>query len=231
MILRLDPDDDDAEAEEIARIAQEHVEPIAGALQEQLAHVAAAGPGIGEITRRIGTLPTQTVREALHALLRASAGRGVRMGATSLESVMVGVNWQLPNIEAMAWANSYSFELVHGITENSRRVIADALGDWVRDGGPMSDLVSRLEPQFGIVRAEMIAVTESTRAYGAGSRMQYRAMGIRRVMLLTNRDDHVCPICRPYDGRIVDIDQGVPGVGFQPWHPRCRCFNAAYVES
>jgi SPP1 gp7 family putative phage head morphogenesis protein len=144
--------------------------------------------------------------------------------------VLAGVNWRLPNLAAMSWARGASYELVHGITETSRRVIQDALGDWMRDGGAMGRLVDRLSPQFGQVRAEAIAVTESTHGYGVGSRLQYQEAGIRKVVLLTNRDDHVCPICRPYDGMIVDIEIGVPGVGFAPWHIRCRCFCAPYVE-
>lgn len=229
MVLRFDPDDDDAEAEEIARIARQHTGDIAAGVGAQLDYIAAAGD-VAEVQRLLDTLPTQDLQEALDSLLGASAGRGVRMAAETLERVIMGVNWRLPNAEAMAWARSYSYELVHGITETSRRVIQDALGDWVRDGGPMDDLVQRVLPQFGQVRAEMIAVTESTRAYGQGNRIQYRSIGIKRVKLLTNRDDHVCPICRPYDGRIVDIDEGVPGVGFQPWHVNCRCFCAPVVE-
>lgn len=229
MVLRFDPDDDDAEAQEIDDIAQQHVDQIGAGLEAQLEAIAAAGTS-PEILQLLDTLPTQPLQGAVEALLQASAGRGVRMAADTLDRVMMGVNWRLPNEAAMAWARSYSYELVHGITETSRRLIADALGDWVRDGGSMNDLIARLSPQFGPVRAEMIAVTESTRAYGVGSRMQYRSAGIRKVKLLTNRDDRVCDVCRPYDGMIVDIDQGVPGVGFMPWHVNCRCYLAGVVE-
>ena len=229
MILRLDPDDDDAEAKEIERIAGQHVDELRAALGLQLDYITSAN-NVGEILTQLDTLPTQNLQEAMDSLLSASAGRGVRMAADNLSRVLMGVNWRLPNIAAMSWARGASYELVHGITETSRRAIQDALGDWVRDGGPMGDLVSRLAPQFGEVRARAIAVTESTRGYGVGSRLQYQQAGIRRVMLLTNRDDYVCPICRPYDGMIVDIEIGVPGVGFQPWHVNCRCYCAPVVE-
>ena len=230
MTLRFDPDDDDAEADEIERIAQEHVDSIADGLAAQLAHIEAAGASVSEIQRRMDTLPTQTLHEALDALLRGSAGQGVRMSATTLESVMVGVDWRLAHEMAMAWANSYSYELVSYITSNSRQFIAEALGEWVREGGPMGDLVSRLAVRFGPVRARMIAVTESTRAYCEGSRLEYRSAGIRKVRLLTNRDDLVCPICRPLDSMIVSIDDDVPGLGWPPWHVGCRCFIAPVVE-
>lgn len=231
MILRFDPDDDDAESDEIDRIAQEHVDSIANGLAAQLAHIEAAAASIGEIQRRMDTLPTQPLRDALDALLRASAGRGVRMSATTLESVMAGVDWRLAHEMAMAWANSYSYELVSYITSNSRQFIADAMVGWVRDGGPMGDLVDRLAVRFGRARAEMIAVTESTRAYAEGSRLEFRSAGIRKVAILTNRDDLVCEICWPHDGEIVDIDSGIPGLGFPPLHVRCRCYLAPYIES
>lgn len=229
MILPLNPDDDDAEAKEIERLAQRHMRPVQLALELQLDHITGAG-SVSEIMTLLDTLPEQNLQAALDALLQASAGRGVRMAADNLSRVIVGVNWKLPNLAAMAWARGASYELVHEITETSRRVIQDALGDWVRDGGAMGNLVDRLSPQFGQVRAEMIAVTESTRAYGVGSRLQYQQAGIRRVQLLTNRDDHVCPICQPYDGQIVDIEEGVPGVGFMPWHVNCRCFLRCVIE-
>ena len=229
MILPLDPDDDDAEAKEIERIAQQHVEPLQAALGAQLDHITVAG-NVGEVQRLLDTLPTQSLDEAVNALLQASAGRGVRMAADNLGRVMLGVNWRLPNLAAMSWARGASYELVHGITQTSRALIQDALGDWVRDGGAMENLVNRLLPQFGEVRAEAIAVTESTRSFATGSRLLYQQAGIRRVQLLTNRDDHVCPICRPYDGQIVDIEIGVPGVGFMPWHVNCRCFLRCVIE-
>lgn len=229
MILRLDPDDDDAEAKEIERIAQQHADEIRAALGAQLNHITGAG-NVGEILTLLDTLPTQNLQEAMDSLLAASAGRGVRMAADNLSRVMMGVNWRLPNLAAMAWARGASYELVHGITDTSRRVIQDALGDWVRDGGAMENLVNRLSPQFGQVRAEMIAVTESTNGYREGSRILYRDAGVRKAQILTNRDDHVCPICRPYDGMIVDIEEGVPGVGFPAFHIRCRCFIRPVIE-
>ena len=94
----------------------------------------------------------------------------------------------------------------------------------------MENLVNRLSPQFGQVRAEMIAVTESTNGFREGSRLLYQQAGVRRAQILTNRDDHVCPICRPYDGMIVDIEEGVPGVGWPAFHIRCRCFIRPVIE-
>jgi SPP1 gp7 family putative phage head morphogenesis protein len=229
MILRLDPDDDDAEDDQIQQAAQEHIEPINRALQNQLDYLTDAGTE-AEIRRRIASIGDDELRLAVEGLLRDSAGRGVRMGAQTLERVMGGVNWMLPHSEAMGWAHSYSYELVSYINSNSRQFLAEALAEWVRTGGPMGDLVATLAPRFGIVRAEMIAVTESTRAYAEGSRLEYRQMGIRRVQWLTNRDDRVCPICLPLDNQIIDIDQGIPGIGFPPAHVNCRCFIAPVVE-
>lgn len=229
MILQLNPDDDDAEAKEIERIAGQHVDELRGALAGQIDHITGAG-NVGEILTQLDTLPTQNLQEAMDSLLSASAGRGVRMAADNLGRVLMGVNWRLPNIAAMSWARGASYELVHGITETSRRVIQDALGDWVRDGGPMGDLVSRLAPQFGEVRARAIAVTESTNGYREGSRILYRDAGVRKAQILTNQDDHVCGICRPYHMMIVDIEEGVPGVGWPSFHVGCRCFIRPVIE-
>ena len=70
MILRFDPDDGDAESDEIDRIAQEHVGSIADRLAFQLAHIEAAAARIGELQRTMDTLSTQPLRHALDALRR-----------------------------------------------------------------------------------------------------------------------------------------------------------------
>ena len=43
--------------------------------------------------------------------------------------------------------------------------------------------------------------------------------GVKKVMWLTERDDRVCDICYPLDGKVFDIDKVPP----HPAHYRCRC--------
>lgn len=47
----------------------------------------------------------------------------------------------------------------------------------------------------------------------------FRDSGIKKVKWLTEKDDRVCPVCGPRDGKVYDIDKVPP----KP-HVNCRCW-------
>src|SRR4030067_1144092 len=68
--------------------------------------------------------------------------------------------------------DSYPCGLVKGINETSRNVIEDALQKALTlPGFTRENLVAELAPTFGANRAEMIGVTEVTRAYSEGQQL------------------------------------------------------------
>lgn len=196
LILQLDPDDPDAEAAEIARLAAQNQAAIENALQAQLAQVATAEDAL-QLQRIADALPESDLRLALETLLRESAGRGVRVTADKLSQLALGVNWRLSNEAARVWAQNYSYELVSLLTENTRAMLADAIAAWVDSGEPLGTLIDGVASIFGAARAEAIAVTEATRAYAEGSFTLYEQAGFNT---------------RPAEG-----DR-------PPAHPRCRCW-------
>lgn len=157
------------------------------------------------------------------------------------ESVAVeGVDWKLVNVDAAQWAEQYTFDLVKGIKDTTEsditRAIRDELRDTIAQGITDSlsteDLADLLEPSFGVVRAEMIAVTETTRAAAQGEAAivaELAKQGFEMVAIWnTNEDEFVCPICSG-----LDTQEAVDGVftdddgneyDMPPAHPRCRCF-------
>jgi len=72
------------------------------------------------------------------------------------------------------------------------------------------------------IRAEMIAVTEVTRAASEGEQAVARELARQGIIMTpfwnTNRDELVCPICEPRNNQ--EITDGM----FPPAHPRCRCW-------
>ena len=83
-------------------------------------------------------------------------------------SVEVGIGFDpaIINTEALRWAREYSYDLVRGLTDTTRRQLQEAVTSFVQTPGmTIGDIESLIEPAFGPVRAEMIAVTETTRAY------------------------------------------------------------------
>lgn len=150
----------------------------------------------------------------------------------------IGVDWALVNEAASEWSRRYTYDLVRGITDHTREALQRAVGDFFEEGLTRGDLEGRLSSLFGPVRAEMIAVTEVTRAAAEGQQglvSEVAAQGIEMVDAWSTRNDElVCPICGPLHGR--DADGYGPGrtpywihplsgqrYEKPPAHPRCRC--------
>lgn len=138
-----------------------------------------------------------------------------------------GVAWDGVNERAASWASQYGFELVKGITDSDRRYLQSAIDSFYRDGLTLGDLTDKIARQYSPIRAEMIAVTETTRASVEGDRYyvaELAKMGARmRGIVETNVDERVCGICGPKQGTDVAL------AGYPPYHVRCRC-NVRYVN-
>jgi SPP1 gp7 family putative phage head morphogenesis protein len=81
----------------------------------------------------------------------------------------------------------------------------------------------------------MIAITEVTRAYNEGNMAAYRESGVvTGKEFQTARDEHVCGICRPLDGKITELEgtfEAPPEFNIEnfqqpPVHVNCRCVLA-----
>lgn len=143
------------------------------------------------------------------------------------ETAAIGIAWDIANTRAADWATQYGFDLVSRLTDTRRRLLQQSVADFNRTGMSLGDLRSRLENEFGAVRAEMIAVTETTRAAAEANREYVgylRRQGAQmRELVQTSNDERVCPICGPKQ----DQDPNEVGIGYPPFHPRCRCWTVA----
>lgn len=140
-------------------------------------------------------------------------------------TITIGADWALVNQNAINWVQKYGFDLVRGITDTTQGVLRSALEAYYRDGLDLQGLTDFLTPTFGPVRAEMIAITETTRAGVEGERglvamIERDNQNIKMLPIWqTANDDRVCPICGPRHGQY--ITDGM----FPPAHPRCRCWT------
>jgi hypothetical protein len=144
-----------------------------------------------------------------------------------LETVPVGVDWSLVNTAASSWAQQYAYDLIGGINATSRQAVGQAVSNFFTQGWTMRDLHNRLGRIYSPVRAEMIAVTEVTRAAAEGERgvvAEIEKEGIRMVEVWqTNNDELVCNICGPRHGK--KHGDGWTRSQGPPAHPRCRCWT------
>ena len=182
-----------------------------------------------------------------------------RVSIASAEQLMtatgIGVDWALVNQEAATWARSYSTFLAGQINASSRRAIADGIRNSIaaffEEGLTHGQLLERLESDpklaklftkdirdrlgriYGPQRAEMIAVTETTRAAVEGERYMVKELekyGYRFTEIWqTNNDDLVCLICAPRNGKLSGDGWRAPGDG-PPAHVRCRCWITHKTE-
>jgi len=133
------------------------------------------------------------------------------------------------NAEAAAWARTYAYDLVTGITETTKKVVGNATQQFVETPGmTRADLEKLLEPAFGKARASLIGVTEVTRAYSAATQRYANLLEASGVMMEgtwhTNADALVCPICGPLNNKSEEEwrDEFPDG---PPAHPGCRCWT------
>ena len=170
-----------------------------------------------------------------------------------IDSLPIGVDWGLVNQGAADWARSYSTLLAGQIDHTTREWIANSIrtsiASFFEDGLTMGELIGRLEGDpalaklftsdvkdrlgrvYGPKRAEMIAVTEITRAVVEGERIVVRELNKQGVIMvpiwLTKNDELVCSICGPRNEK--EITDGF----YPPAHPRCRCgvdYEPEYVR-
>lgn len=114
-------------------------------------------------------------------------------------------------------------EIIDGICNNMR----DSIWDGVKDGLAIGELIPILENNaFNPVgkftpqqRAEMIAITERSRAFNTGKLQTYMNYGVQLVDVVTMHDERVCQTC-------IDVENNNPytiqeAEELLPLHPRC----------
>lgn len=131
-------------------------------------------------------------------------------------------------LEAVEWARLYVGQLIDNIMENTRTLVRRSVSSFIETPGmTIGDLRRTLEPAFGEVRAQRIAVTETTRAFAEGQKLvrdQLQRGGLRLERVWrTSMDERVCPIC----GAVADKREsdGWDGLSGPPAHVNCRCWT------
>lgn len=167
--------------------------------------------------------------QVLYPLIRASGVAGAQGALDGLSEIGVGVDWGLVNQAVVDWARGYTFELVRQINGTTRKFLQVEVSEWIESGAALDSLIEGLAPMFGKVRAEMIAVTEVTRAFAEGNDATWRASGVvEEFEVMTGEDDLVCPIClEKVDGNPYKIGDAN---GQMPFHVRCRCYKRPIVN-
>lgn len=147
-----------------------------------------------------------------------------QIGITPTPLTLLGVRPYQAEIDVIL---TQSFEQLRGVTaEMSRQIqaelirgIAEGLGS-EEIGRRLGDRVDRI----GRTRGEIIARTETIRAFAEATLTRYERHGVSQVGALvewrTAGDTGVCAICHEFSGQVFTIAEAR---GLLPAHPRCRC--------
>jgi formate dehydrogenase maturation protein FdhE len=159
---------------------------------------------------------------------------------TTLTNQVIGALAELPdslNLIAMdpasaaalaaQWADEYTAPLLGSINQHTQNVVEKVIQTYrTTPGMTRMDVESLLAEAFGARRAELIAITETTRAQSQATsfyQAYLRENGIELTAVWsTNEDELVCPICgalneKPESEWIETYPDGPPA------HVRCRC--------
>lgn len=199
---------------------------VSGALSSQkkrvLAEVEADRAGAG-----MDSLFWAAEDDAMQAAIVPDLMAMAQAGALGVSAGLPGgVDLGTVGAKAAEWARTYGYDLVRGINGTTQQTLRSALGMYVQTPDmTFNQLVSTLEPTFGPVRAQMIATTEVTRAFGKGSEMardELDTEGIHTIRIWqTMYDEKVCEICEP----LHDQPESAWGGYELPAHPNCRCWD------
>lgn len=232
-LLRLDPDDDEAEQKarmEVEAVSEKRIKKAFADMLDTLVPPDQTDPN--EVAARIqrNYRASQELQNAITAALQAGVDLGVSVAVKQFSNIGFGFDWTLSNQKAHDWVSTYSFELIKGIDETSRTRTQQALQRWINSGEPLQALTDSLSSIYGPVRAEMIAATETTRAYAQGNLIAYQDSGVvKKWQWQTARDERVCPVCGPLHGKEAPLGESFDGVSF-PAHVKCRCWALPVVK-
>jgi hypothetical protein len=172
-------------------------------------------------------------RPVLEEVYIASALAAIRESEKLLSA---GVDMGEIAIAGSAFASQHSFDLVAGITETTRRQLQTKIARFFTENLTIGEVAQSLVATFGVVRADMIAVTEITRAHTAAEREvaeELRQQGFDLVAIWNTANDEIarrCPICWPKHRKKEDEGGGWDGIEGPPAHIRCRCYLSHEVQ-
>lgn len=236
-------------------LEQKHAQAIKAAFDGLLRQIAPPGTRADTLTPEIGVARYREhsgpLRDALVAMLTEAGLAGAELARLQVETVLgvapkanqaeiFGADWTLINQAVLDWilggggafGAGYGNGLAAAIARTSEELIRTLIAEWIENGLSLRELILGLEEVvFSRERAEMIAVTEVTRAYAEGNTAAWQATGIiTQRQWQTAADERVCPICGPLQGVVVGMDEPFPGdLPGPPAHPRCRCWLTPVV--
>jgi hypothetical protein len=142
-----------------------------------------------------------------------------------MDDIVIGVDWALVNTTAANWASVHSETILKKLFNTTYEGLTETIPKFYEQGWNLGDLQDALIKQlYSPRRAEMIAITETTRAAVEGEKalveLLEKETGVKMIPIWKTSNDEIamrCPICWPRHNKPITDGQ------YPPIHPRCRC--------
>lgn len=124
------------------------------------------------------------------------------------------------------WLDHYGITTITGITGTRMDELASLLEQALADGASPDSLASEIEALgVGTASADMIAITEISRAMSQAALANYQQAGVGAVSWMTAQDQRVCMTCDENEANSpIPIGEAFAnGIDAPPAHPLCRC--------
>lgn len=148
----------------------------------------------------------------------------IAMGATTAE-IQYGIDLGLnsANHAVMSANTKYVADLVRGVTDTTKARIQESISSSIHLGESTQDAIDRLRNVINDARrAELIARTETVRAYQTGITVFGQESNATGKIWEISSDP--CEICADNDIGEIPFDDTFPsGDDEPPAHPNCRC--------
>lgn len=133
----------------------------------------------------------------------------------------LGVQFDVRNLEAESWFQDYTLTFAKPIAKTTEDAVYDIIGRGMADGLSNQDVQNQIASYFGGIqwRAEMIARTETIRAYNAGSQKIFSDWGLEEKEWSSAHDDRTRPTHLAADGQTVAIGKSFTVGGYKMDYP------------
>lgn len=141
-------------------------------------------------------------------------------------------------MEAAEWALRNAGATYDNITQEEHEAIRQAVATFVQlRGFTVGKVIQLLSKHFDKERAEVIAITEITRAYAHAAQIkgektlrEFRDVKVVKIWS-TNNDELVCDTCKALNGKAVGILKPFAvGIFLPPAHAGCRCWIGSTTD-
>ncbi len=131
------------------------------------------------------------------------------------------------------WNNKHYSERVWGNSEVLAQKLEEVITSGLMSGKSSRRMAQELQDMtdYGKSAAERLVRTETTYVTNMAELESYKELGIDKYIFLATLDLRTSPMCREYDGKIIEVFKGISGVNLPPLHPYCRSTTRAYFKN